>query len=33
MREYYVVTAFDTENEAKLRTEVAWPIFQTAVRS
>jgi len=33
MREYYVVTAFDTEDEAELRTEVAWPIFQTAVRS
>jgi len=27
------VTAFDTEDEAELRTEVAWPIFQTAVRS
>jgi DNA-binding transcriptional MerR regulator len=33
MREYYVVNAFDTEDEADLRTEVAWPIFQTAVRS
>lgn len=33
MREYYVVTAFDTEDEAELRTEVAWPIFQTAVRA
>jgi DNA-binding transcriptional MerR regulator len=32
MREYYLVTAFDTEDEADLRTEVAWPIFQTAVR-
>ena len=32
MREYYLVTAFDTDDEAGLRTEVAWPIFQTAVR-
>ena len=32
IREYYLVTAFDTANEANLRTEVAWPIFQTAVR-
>lgn len=32
MREYYLVTAFDTDDEAALRTEVAWPIFQTAVR-
>ena len=32
MREYYLVTALDTDDEAALRTEVAWPIFQTAVR-
>ena len=32
MREYYLVTAFDTDDEAELQTEVAWPIFQTAVR-
>lgn len=31
MREYYLVTAFDTENEGELRTEVAWPVFRTAV--
>ena len=33
MREYYLVTAFDTDDESELRTEVAWPIFQTAVGS
>jgi DNA-binding transcriptional MerR regulator len=30
IREYYLVTAFDTPDEAKHRTEVAWPIFQTS---
>jgi DNA-binding transcriptional MerR regulator/effector-binding domain-containing protein len=32
IREYYLVTAFDTPDEAKHRTEVAWPIFQTSAR-
>jgi DNA-binding transcriptional MerR regulator/effector-binding domain-containing protein len=32
IREYYLVTAFDTPDEAKHRTEVAWPIFQTSGR-
>ena len=32
IREYYLVTSFDTSDEDRLRTEVAWPIFQTAVR-
>ena len=30
IREYYLVTAFDTPDEAEHRTEVAWPIFQTS---
>jgi len=29
IREYYVVSPADTEDAADLRTEVAWPIFQT----
>src|SRR5215472_12328033 len=33
IREYYLVTAFDTPDEAKYRTEVAWPIFQTSART
>jgi DNA-binding transcriptional MerR regulator/effector-binding domain-containing protein len=32
IREYYLVTTFDTPDEQRLRTEVAWPIFQTAAR-
>ena len=32
IREYYLVTFFDTPDEAMHRTEVAWPIFQTAAR-
>ncbi|HEV2216481.1 MAG TPA: MerR family transcriptional regulator [Candidatus Dormibacteraeota bacterium] len=32
IREYYLVTAFDTPDEARHRTEVAWPIFQTSTR-
>lgn len=32
IREYYLVTSFETDDESYLRTEVAWPIFQTAVR-
>ncbi len=31
IREYYLVSAFDTPNETEHRTEVAWPIFQTSV--
>ena len=31
IREYYLVTANDTPDEASHRIEVAWPIFQTAV--
>lgn len=33
IREYYLVTSFDSEDETRLQTEVAWPIFQTAVPS
>ena len=33
IREYYLVTAFDTPDEARHRTEVAWPIFQTSART
>jgi DNA-binding transcriptional MerR regulator len=32
IREYYLVTSFEAQDEASLQTEVAWPIFQTAVR-
>lgn len=32
IREYYLVTPFETDDEQRHRTEVAWPIFQTAVR-
>lgn len=32
IREYYLVTSFETQDEASLQTEVAWPIFQTAVQ-
>jgi DNA-binding transcriptional MerR regulator len=30
IREYYLVTAFDTPDESMHRTEVGWPIFQTS---
>ena len=30
IREYYLVTSFDTADERKHRIEVAWPIFQTS---
>jgi DNA-binding transcriptional MerR regulator len=30
IREDYVVGAFDTDDEARHRTEVCWPVFQTA---
>ncbi|SRX94026.1 MerR family transcriptional regulator [Modestobacter marinus] [Mycobacterium shimoidei] len=29
IREYYLVSEFDTDNEAAHRTEVCWPIFRT----
>lgn len=29
IREHYLVSAFDTDDEARHRTEVCWPIFQT----
>jgi DNA-binding transcriptional MerR regulator len=29
IREYYLVTPFDTEDESEHRTEVGWPVFQT----
>jgi effector-binding domain-containing protein len=30
IREYYVVSPFDTDDEARYRTEVCWPVFHTA---
>ena len=30
IREYYVVSPADTDDESQLRTEVGWPIFQTS---
>jgi DNA-binding transcriptional MerR regulator len=33
IREYYLISTFDTQDESSHRTEVAWPIFQTALRS
>jgi DNA-binding transcriptional MerR regulator len=33
IREYYLVTSFESHDEASLQTEVAWPIFQTAMQS
>ena len=32
IREYYLVTAFDTADEQSHETAVAWPIFQTALK-
>jgi DNA-binding transcriptional MerR regulator len=32
IREYYLVSIFDTPDEDEQRTEVAWPIFQTSTR-
>lgn len=32
IREYYLVTSFESPYELSHRTEVAWPIFQTATR-
>jgi hypothetical protein len=33
IREYYLVSSFDVEDESQHRTEVAWPVFRTAVHS
>lgn len=30
IREYYVVSPLDTDDEARYRTEVGWPVFHTA---
>jgi DNA-binding transcriptional MerR regulator/effector-binding domain-containing protein len=32
MREHYLVTAFDTDDESRFVTEVGWPVFRTAPR-
>jgi hypothetical protein len=29
IREHYLVTAFDTDDESRHLTEVGWPVFQT----
>jgi len=29
IREHYLVTAFDTDDESRHVTEVGWPVFQT----
>ena len=29
IREYYLVSFLDTDDEAKYRTEVCWPVFRT----
>jgi effector-binding domain-containing protein len=29
IREHYLVTAFDTDDESRHVTEVCWPVFQT----
>ena len=31
IREYYLVSAFDTDNQTRHVTEVCWPVFQTTV--
>jgi DNA-binding transcriptional MerR regulator/effector-binding domain-containing protein len=33
IREYYLVSVFDTDDEARHRTEVAWPVFRTSART
>lgn len=33
IREYYLVTSLETPDEVSHRTEVAWPIFQTAMKA
>jgi effector-binding domain-containing protein len=30
LREYYLVGSLDTPDQSKWRTEIGWPIFQTA---
>ena len=32
IREYYLVSSLETPDEHSHRTEVAWPIFQTAIK-
>ena len=32
IREYYLVTSFETPDESSHQTEVAWPIFQTVIK-
>jgi hypothetical protein len=29
IREHYLVSAFDTDDESRYVTEVCWPVFQT----
>ena len=29
IREYYLVSPFDTDDESRHRTEVCWPVFRT----
>jgi len=33
IREHYLVSAFDTDDEARHRTEIGWPVFRTATAS
>jgi effector-binding domain-containing protein len=33
IREHYLVTEFDTDDESQLATEVGWPVFQTTPSS
>ena len=33
IREHYLVTAFDTDDESRHLTEVGWPVFQTTPTS
>jgi hypothetical protein len=30
IREYYLVDRFSTDDEAEWRTQIGWPVFQTA---
>jgi effector-binding domain-containing protein len=33
IREHYLVTEFDTDDQSRLVTEVCWPVFQTTPSS
>jgi DNA-binding transcriptional MerR regulator/effector-binding domain-containing protein len=33
IREYYLVSPFDTDDETQHRTEVAWPVFRTSAKT